>query len=310
LYLGLLNLHILPDLGQVELAKLSPSQIRAWNAGLRGPRGPGDSTAAKAYRLLRAMMRTAVADEVVVRNPCQVERAGVERAVERPTATVAEVSALADAIARRFRALILLSAWCGLRRGELLALRRGDFDPLRNTLRVERAMHQLADGTLVVGPPKTEAGRRTIAIPPHVVPELVAHLDQFVTLDPESLVFTGEKGGPVRPHVLQKAWVKAKAATGLESFHLHDLRHAGNTWAAATGASTKELMARMGHANSAAALRYQHATADRDHAIARALSELAKPAELVPIARKVSGSRDGRAMDRSPTRNRSPRKGS
>jgi integrase len=138
----------------------------------------------------------------------------------------------------------------------------------------------------------------------------VAHLDQFVSPDLESLVFTGEKGGPVRPHVLQKAWVKAKAATGLQSFHLHDLRHAGNTWAAATGASTKELMARMGHANSAAALRYQHATADRDHAIAQALSELAKPAEVVPIARKVAGARDGRAMDRIRTRKRSPRKGS
>jgi integrase len=310
LYRGLLSLHILPDLGQVELAKLAPSQVRAWSARLRRPSGPGDSTAAKAYRLLRAMMRTAVADAVLVRNPCQVERAGVERAIERPTATVAEVAALADAIAPRFRTLVLLSAWCGLRRGELMALRRHDFDPLRNTLRVERAMQQLADGTLIVGPPKTEAGRRTIAIPPHVVPDLVVHLAQFVAPNAESLVFTGEKGGPVRPHVLQKAWVKAKAATGLQILHLHDLRHAGNTWAAATGASTKELMARMGHANSAAALRYQHATADRDQAIARALSELAKPAEVVPIARTVSGARDGRAMARSRTRNSNPRKGS
>jgi hypothetical protein len=102
----------------------------------------------------------------------------------------------------------------------------------------------------------------------------------------------------------------AKRSTGLGHLHLHDLRHAGNTWAAATGASTKELMARMGHANSAAALRYQHATADRDQAIAQALSELAQPAEVVPIARQVAASRDRRAMDRSPARNRSPQKGS
>jgi integrase len=121
-------------------------------------------------------------------------------------------------------------------------------------------------------------------------------------------VFTGEKGGPVRPHVLQKAWVKAKAATGLQSLHLHDLRHAGNTWAAATGASTKELMARMGHANPAAALRYQHATPDRDAAIARALSDLVEPGEVIPIARDATGTRDGRAMSRSRTRGRSLRK--
>jgi hypothetical protein len=78
----------------------------------------------------------------------------------------------------------------------------------------------------------------------------------------------------------------------------------------ATGASTKELMARMGHANSAAALRYQHATADRDQVIALALSELARPAEVVPMAQDGHDARDRRAMTRSQTRSRSPRKGS
>ena len=132
------------------------------------------------------------------------------------------------------------------------------------------------------GPPKTEAGRRTVAVPPHLLGELVGHLDRYTGEDPDALVFTGEKGGPVRPHVLQKAWVAAKEATGLERFHLHDLRHAGNTWAAATGASTKELMARMGHASSEAALRHQHATADRDRSIAEALSAMAAAAKPDP----------------------------
>jgi integrase len=309
LYRGLLDRHILPDLGTTSLSKLTPSQVRGWHARMQGPSGPGVSTAAKAYRLLRAIMRTAVADEVILRNSCQVERAGVERAAERPVASVAEVDALAEAIAPRFQALVVLSAWCGLRRGELLGLERGDVDLLRGTVTVQRAMHQLADGMLLVGPPKTEAGRRTIAIPPHVLPMIEDHLRAFVGAGPDDLVFTGEKGGPLRPHVLQKAWDQAKATTGLGHLHLHDLRHAGNTWAAATGASTKELMARMGHANAAAALRYQHATADRDRAIAQALSDLARPAEVVPIARKASGARDGRAMEGVGAQKRSPRKG-
>jgi integrase len=207
----------------------------------------------------------------------QVERAGVERAPERPVATVAEVSVLADTIAPRLRVLVLLAAWSGLRRGELLGLRRQDLDLHKGLLRVERAVRQLSDGTLLVGPPKTEAGRRFVAIPPHVLPDVQAHLQRYVTPESDASVFTGEKGGPLRPHVLQKAWVSAKSATGLGQFHLHDLRHAGNTWAAATGASTKELMSRMGHSNSVAALRYQHATAERDQVIARALSDLARP---------------------------------
>lgn len=274
LYRGLLDRHIMPALGDIELSKISPSLVRSWYVRLRSPHGPGATTAAKSYRLLRAMMRTAVADEVIVRNPCQVERAGVERAPERPVATVAQVSSIADAIAPRFRLLVLLAAWCGLRRGELMGLQRADLNLLHGTVRIERSMQQLSNGSLLLGPPKTDAGRRLISIPPHILPEVEKHLGRFVGAQPDALVFTGEKGGPLRPHVLQKAWVQAKVTTGLSALHLHDLRHAGNTWAAATGASTRELMSRMGHASSAAALRYQHATADRDRAIAQALSAL------------------------------------
>ncbi len=243
---------------------------------------------------------------MIARSPCQIPGAGTERAPERPVATIADVDALAAAIAPRYQALVLLAAWCGLRRGELLGLQRNDLDLDAGVVRVERSMHQLANGTLILGPPKTDAGQRKIAIPPHLRDDLAAHLDRYVAPACDALVFTGEKGGPLRPHVLQKAWVTARRATGLDHLHLHDLRHAGNTWAAATGAWTKELMARMagcprippgrlatwafalgraspgplwdslmGHANSAAALRYQHATASRDHAIARALSALA-----------------------------------
>jgi integrase len=200
LHQGLLNLHILPQLGSAELGKLAPSQVRAWYVRLQGPNGPGASTAAKAYRLLRAMLRTAVADEIITRNPCQIERAGVERAPERPVATVAEVAVLADTITPRLRTLVLIAAWCGLRRGELLGLRREDLDLVRGSVRVERAIHQLSDGTLLVGPPKTDAGRRTVAIPPHILPDVQAHLDAYVASEPGAAVFTGEKGGPLRPH--------------------------------------------------------------------------------------------------------------
>jgi len=229
LYQGLLDRHILPHLGDTALSGLPSTQVRSWHARLSGPEGPGASTTAKAYRLLRAMMRTAVADEVIVRSPCQVEGAGVERSPERPVATIGDVDALADAIAPRFRVLVLLAAWCGLRRGELLGLQRADLDLTAGTVRVERSMHQLADGTLILGPPKTDAGRRSVAIPPHILADLVAHLERYVTPGDHDLVSTGEKGGPLRPHVLQKAWVTAKQATGASHLHLHDLRHAGNT---------------------------------------------------------------------------------
>ena len=86
------------------------------------------------------------------------------------------------------------------------------------------------------------------------------------------------KGGPLAPHVLQKAWANARSQLDLDDVHLHDLRHLAGTLAASTGAGTKELMHRLGHASPQAALRYQHATRERDVAIAAALDGLIRGA--------------------------------
>jgi len=131
-----------------------------------------------------------------------------------------------------------------------------------------------AAGNHLVGPPKTDAGRRTIAIPAAVVDDLHRHLEHYAQAASDGYVLTGEKGGPLAPHVLQKEWARARAAVGIEHLHLHDLRHLAGTLAATTGAGTKELMYRLGHASPQAALRYQHATKARDVAIADAIDAL------------------------------------
>jgi integrase len=275
LYEGMLRRHLLPTFGDVPLARIQPATVRRWYERMTSPGGPGRSTAAKAYRLFSAILRAALDEELIVRSPCNIRGAGVEKAPERPVISMAEVEALGDAIGDRLRLLVLLAAWCGLRRGELLGLERQDVDLAAATVTVERTRQGLKDGTVVVGPPKTAAGRRTIAIPPHILGDVELHLDKFVGPDPTALLFTGVKGGPLRVHVLQALWGTARAKVGLEHIHLHDLRHSGNTWAATTGASTAELMARMGHASMQAAVRYQHATRERDAALAEALSKLA-----------------------------------
>jgi hypothetical protein len=128
LYGWLLDKHILPTFGDIALADLSPSVVRAWHAALAVDR---PTTAAKAYRLLSSILRTALTDEVITRNPCQVKGAAVERAPERPVVSTAEVEALAEAMPEHLRVAVLLAAWCQLRRGELLGLRRRDIDILR-----------------------------------------------------------------------------------------------------------------------------------------------------------------------------------
>ena len=273
LYAGQLRLHILPVLGSVELGEISPSRIRSWRADLISAGKPGASTTAKCYRLVHAVLATAVEDGIILRNPCMIRGASAERPAERPIATIAQVFEIADAIAPQFRAAVLLATFCGLRLGEIRALRRRHLDLSRVTIRIEEQFQELTDGTLVLGPPKTDAGVRTVAIPNVILPELEHHLAS-VPAGPDRLLFTTTSGEPLRRATLYTAWQRAIEAVGLTGLRFHDLRHTGNTLAAATGASTKELMSRMGHSSSRAALIYQHATQDRDKVIADSLSSM------------------------------------
>ncbi len=141
----------------------------------------------------------------------------------------------------------------------------------------------------VLGPPKSEAGRRVLAIPANVIPVVASHLDRYVDPEPESWLFPTGSGTPLSPRNLNRTWDRARRAAGRPDLRLHDLRHSGLTWAAASGASVAELMRRGGHPNPRAALRCQHATEDRDQAIADALAGLANVGRIDP--------RDGRAMD-------------
>lgn len=268
-YDDLLRLHVLPAFERMELGRITTASVRTWHATLL--RSGHQVTAAKAYRLLRAILATAVEDELIARNPCIIKGAGVERSPERPVATIAQVYELASAVDERFRALVLMATLTGLRQGELFALRRRHLDLMHATVAVVDQVQTMRDGSRLVGPPKSEAGRRTVCLPPVLVGELESHLASFVGSDPDNLVFVGAKGAPLRRGLWNGKWRSATRKVGVPELHFHDLRHTGNTLVAATGASTRELMARMGHASPRAALIYQHATRERDEAIARAL---------------------------------------
>jgi integrase len=268
LYRYLLDRHILPALGQTALASLAPSTIRGWHASLAQAH---PSTAAKAYRLLAAILRTAVVDWLLLASPCKVAGAGVERPAERPVASVAEIGALEASMPEHLRLIVPLATWCQLRRAELLGLRRLDIDVAHAAIRVEQSRTVTMRGKSLVKGPKTQSGRRTIAVPEALIPMIEEHLGRFTGSEPDALVFTGITGVPLTANVLQVAWQRAREKVGRTDLHLHDLRHTGLTLAAATGATTVELMHRAGHSSSVAAMRYQHATKDRDRIIANAL---------------------------------------
>jgi Phage integrase family len=129
------------------------------------------------------------------------------------------------------------------------------------------------DGRLIDDDPKSRAGIRVVSFPDDIVPELADHLERFAAPGTGGLVFIGPKGGRLRRSNFRKFWYRARDAVGMPELHFHDLRHTGNTMAAAEGASPRELMERMGHSSPRAALIYLHATRERDKKIAKGIGK-------------------------------------
>ncbi len=266
-----LRLHLAP-LADVPLRGLTAATAREWHsAALRGT--GGRTSIAQSYRFLRAVMNAALREGAIARNPCQIPGAGADKAAERPVATPAQVAALLEAITPRYRAAVLLGAWCGLRRGEICGLRLEDVDIAEGTVTVRKNRIELLESDVAFdGDPKTEAGKRTIAVPPHVLPVLSEHMERWAGRD---RVFVGRDGKPMRGDAVRQAFTRARTKVSMGQFTFHDLRHTGQTLAASTGATLKDLMKRLGHKSPAAAQRYLHAMEGRDKEIATALSALA-----------------------------------
>jgi len=270
LYRWTLKKHITPYLGGVPLGNLDTPLIREWRAKLLAE-GVSPGMVAKAYRLLRAVLWTAVReDELLPRNPCRIPGADKETPDERPTLTLAEVARLAAAVPARYSVMILVAVFASLRFGEVTALERQDVDLDAGTIRVRQQYLEVIGQGLVLAPPKSRAGLRTVAIPARLVARLRVHSDEYVQPGRSSLLFTGPTGVPIRRGNFNKLtrWRQTVAAIGRPGLHFHDLRHTGNLFAAGSRVSTRDLMTRMGHDSMAAALIYQHASREADKSVA------------------------------------------
>jgi integrase len=275
-YRWLLDHHLIEAFGSLPLASITADDVRAWHArfGVNTP-----TLRAHCYGLLRTILGTAASDGKIPFNPCVIRGAGTAKRVHqiRP-ASLPELEKLTAEMPEQYQALILLASWCALRFGELTELRRGDVvldaDAETGVIRVERGVVRVGDGFQVTTP-KSGAGIRDVAIPPHLVPALQEHLTRHVGPEPDALLFPAGHGGHLQPSTLQQHFYRARDKANRPDLRFHDLRHSGAVLAAATGATLAELMARLGHSTPQAAMRYQHAAQGRDQAIAEALSKIA-----------------------------------
>jgi len=255
-----------PDLGTTPVRSLTGARVRQWYADLDSAYPRRNS---QAYALLRSILGTAVGDGVLADNPCQVKGAGRTARKRDPVIlTVDQLATVADKMPTELRMLVLLSAWCGLRWGEVSELRRKDISEGCESLTVARSRDRMARIEL----PKSGLTRRVV-IPPHIRASLADHLTT-VGNGADVLLFTSTPGKHVQPESFRRLF-NAVLEGVRQGVRVHDLRHFAGTMTAQVGGTTAETMRRLGHSTVSASMAYQSAVDSRDVEIAEALSKLA-----------------------------------
>jgi integrase len=271
-YESMLNNHIKPKLGKYPLAMLDSDTIRRWYAGLGKDHVRRNS---HVYGLLHAILATAVSDGILTANP-----ANLQKVMNPPTQRQAvvldvdDIAKLANTIQpERLKAFVLVSAWCGLRFGEMIELRRKDVAPDCSVITVSRgATHRQKQCN--ISTPKSGKGRKVV-VPPHIRPDLIDHMANHVAKGADEQLFPAARGGcHFNDKVMRAYLAPALKSIGKEDMRIHDLRHFAGTQTARV-ANLPETMGVLGHSTAKASLIYQQIASGRPEEIAKALSELA-----------------------------------
>lgn len=276
--------RILPTFGHLPLAAITPTMVRAWHTTVMGDRTgktPGDVALAQTYVLLKSILQAAVADELISSNPCVIKGASTTKTLHKQSlVTTAQLATILAHMPDRYRLAVEIAGWCAPRWGEVSVLRRCDFSQDGTEIWITRAigLGKAIPGqrvARVIGPPKTDAGIRDIAVPGPLAARIVTHIETYCTPgDSEALLFPSSRGTPVSYGSFMTLFKVAKIAAGRPELHFHDLRHTGGTRAAKAGATTMELMRRLGHTTAKTAMLYQLADRDGDRQIADGLAAM------------------------------------
>ncbi|MGW9184831.1 site-specific integrase [Agromyces sp. NPDC055661] len=266
------------------ITKVTSAEVRRWHAERLDH---GATQAGNEARLLRAILNTAVEDQIIERNPVAAQLTRTQTGQEHRQPTLDELTVIVDVIDPFYRLAVLIAAYGGLRLSEWRALRRRDIaiEGDRVRVNVERQAQRITGYGWVVGKPKSKEGVRVAFLPSGLTPQVREHLENYVDRFPDSLVFpppgTAEFLDNSR---FNKAWDAARDTAGVRGLvRGHDLRGFAGTMHQQQGASIRETMAFLGHSTTVAAMAYQ-ATTGRDAELAdRMILPTARPSRLARI---------------------------
>jgi integrase len=253
-YEGILSKHILPEWGSTPLSNVPHADVQTWISGI----DLAPATVRYVHRVFSLIMELAVRDRRIPSNPATGVRLPRVAKNDKKFLTLEEVHRLADAAAQypipevgeQYRALILVLGLCGLRWGEVAALRVKRVDLLRRRLTVAESVTEVS-GRLVWGTPKSHA-TRSVPIPRSLVDLLTIVI---AGKGPDDLVFTTWRGKPLRNLNFRRDVFDAAAAdANLHHLTPHELRHTAASLAVSAGANVKAVQRMLGHASAAMTL--------------------------------------------------------
>lgn len=251
-YETVMRVHVAPALGHRKLDSITRADVQdlvdsttmksAWQAE-------------EARKLMSMLGNRAEAANLIPRNPAAGVKAPETERTPIRILTPQEIAVVVDALPDRWRAFVLLDAYSSLRWSELVAVKREDIDLEARTVRVDEKLVEVR-GAFVWGRPKTKKSARVVDLPEVVIRPIAEHMLRYPPLldtddpDHESLIFYGERGGPVRRHVFRKVWQKACAVAGVEGVRPEWLRHSGASLGYHVTKDMKATAQRLGHSST------------------------------------------------------------
>ncbi|MGH9083208.1 MAG: tyrosine-type recombinase/integrase [Acidimicrobiales bacterium] len=241
-----LDTHLLPPLGARPLASITPAHVKGCVDAMAAKLAP--ATVRTNVGVLKAVMNAAVGADLLARSPVRNLRLSSRPPRRRPTLTLGELSALAEATPPGFRALVLTAGLLGLRWSEAAGLRVQDVDFLRRAISVHQTLAEVG-GVIEVAPTKSRASRRTLSAPPFLIDELARHLALHRPgAGPDDLIFVGARGGPLRRSFEARFFKPAVERAGLDpALTFHGLRHVATSLMVEMGEHPRVIQARLGH---------------------------------------------------------------
>ncbi len=273
-----LRKHLLPPLGHRRIGAITKPEVQAlvngWTERLE-PR-----SVHRIYGTLRAVLNYAVDCDWIGRSPCRGIKLPARPRTRRRIPTADELIALTDAMRPDYAPMVWIGVVTGLRWGEVAGLRVGHVDLLRRTITVQEQVTRGRGGRTEIGAPKSEAGNRTLRIPPQLADVIGAHLATrgLTGADHDRLLFPAPNTDN-RPldygNWRLRIWLPAVAAAQLEGLGFHDLRRANATAMVRQNVDLKTAQTRLGHSDPRLTLAvYAQATTEGDDEAADKLGDV------------------------------------